>query len=304
MRRAALVGVLVAACGGGPPIPETDLLLRVVPGAEEVTFGRAFPLTVERVWDRTLVPDAWDDAALAPLVVRLTDTRTQDDGRRVREVRRYEAFALTLDAVEIAPITAEAAPQGGGLARSVTSDPVRVRVVAGIDRRSPGAAELPSPPLAEPQRALWAAGAATAIVATVLALRRRRSAAPAPTPAAAPAADPADVRALARFESMRALPVRTEPEVDAFHVAAAAAMRDYLRKRFGVPAAERTSDETLAALRSVRTLAGPQLDALAAFLSGCDLAKFARGGATSAQCSSLLDDACRFVRETAQADAR
>ena len=50
-----VVAALPPACGGGAPIPDEDLPLRVTAGAEEVALGKAFPLTVVRVWSREAV---------------------------------------------------------------------------------------------------------------------------------------------------------------------------------------------------------------------------------------------------------
>ena len=46
---------------------------------DEIEVGRSFPLTVVRVWTRELEPDPWNDAALAPLTVRLEEASRRED---------------------------------------------------------------------------------------------------------------------------------------------------------------------------------------------------------------------------------
>jgi len=106
--------------------------------------------------------------------------------------------------------------------------------------------------------------------------------------------------ALARLEEARAL---MQPEnAREFSIAVSEIVRHYIEQRFRVWAARRTTEEFLhdllepsdALLTSHRSL-------LAEFLRHCDLAKFARWILSSEEMDTMLESACRFVRETGQA---
>ena len=91
IRAAPVLALLIlgAACQEvQAPIPETDLLVRVEVGAREVELGKAFPVTVTRVWEKDLEPSEWDDASLSPLVVRLEERTLREDDVRVEETLR------------------------------------------------------------------------------------------------------------------------------------------------------------------------------------------------------------------------
>ena len=106
--------------------------------------------------------------------------------------------------------------------------------------------------------------------------------------------------ALARLEEARAL---MQPKnAREFSIAVSEIVRQYIEQRFRVWAARRTTEEFLhdllepsdALLTSHRSL-------LAEFLRHCDLAKFARWILSSEEMDTMLESACRFVRETGQA---
>jgi hypothetical protein len=105
--------------------------------------------------------------------------------------------------------------------------------------------------------------------------------------------------ALARLEEARAL---MQPEnAREFSITVSEIVRHYIEQRFRVWAARRTTEEFLhdllepsdALLTSHRSL-------LAEFLRHCDLAKFARWILSSEEMDTMLESACRFVRETGQ----
>lgn len=105
--------------------------------------------------------------------------------------------------------------------------------------------------------------------------------------------------ALARLEEARAL---MQPEnAREFSIVVSEIVRQYIEKRFRVWAARRTTEEFLhnllepsdSLLTSHRTL-------LAEFLRHCDLAKFARWILSTEEMETMLQSACRFVRETGQ----
>jgi len=286
-RRAAIGALLfVAACGADAPIPPADALLRVAVGADVAAPGEAFPVTVVRSWRKELAPSEWRDDALAPLVLHPIDVARREDGDHVEETRQCRGYAFGLRDVATAAPTFVATPKSGGAARTAVGDPVLVRVRPLLDPNTPGPAEIPDLVSIRNSWLRWTlVGAAAALVASLLALRRRRAVvAPAPAPTIA-AVHPAD-RALRRLAE-----IRGTSGVDA-HVAAATIVRDYVRERFDVPTSERTSEEIVASPK----IAGA--DSLALVLSRCDAVKFAAHAPTAEDASRLVADAERFVAET------
>lgn len=275
-RRLLLFCALAAGCGKEAPIPEEDSL-RVTVAVKEVEFGRAFPLSVVRAFGKEGAPPAWSDETLAPLAVRLNSTKRREAGGRVEEIRLHDAYAFSLKDIAL--------PLSGEL----------LHVRRSLDPARPGAPELPGGPLSEPRPwVTWGAAVAAALLAgTALLLRRRRRA---PLPAVQPQeAHPAEVpgpqvKALERLARLRASVPAGREEEQAYHVEASALLRDYAAERFGVRAAEMTTEELLDAVPG---------EGLAAALRSCDLVKFARLGSTSAERGRMLDAAESFVRRTA-----
>jgi hypothetical protein len=261
---------LAAACGEATPIP--DRPLRITAGAPEVELGKAFPLTVVRTWHKGDAPAAWDDAALAPLEVRLLETSRREDDRRVEETRRYLGYAFSLADVSLPGL--------------------ELRVRRALDPEAPGPAELPGDLLPEPSP--WRAWAAVgAILLALFALfmwmssRRRRSAAAAPAPAVGPPAPGPHVRALERLARLRGRQPQGREEISAFYVEASQVVRDYVGERFAVHATVMTTEELVGVSAPLTRVLPP-----------CDLVKFARHVATASERERLLDAAETYVRET------
>jgi len=250
--------LLAAACGRGAPIDGVEPL-RVTAAVDEVELGRAFPLTVVRA-GRAL-PE-WDDAALAPLHVRLRESSRREQGGLVEETRRYDAYAFTLDDLK---------------------EPVPLRVKRALDPEDPGPAELPEPLPARSRWYLWLAGAAVALAA-VAAIARRPSRPARPLPPAEPAPEPPHTAALERLARLRAGAPRTPEDF----VETAALLRDYVGARFDTDAFVLTSQEIAA-----------RWPRLADALALCDLVKFARHAPAPGARTRMLDDAEAFVREAA-----
>jgi hypothetical protein len=303
---------LVASCGDGAgagPMPAEDLLLRVVCDADAVDLGRPFPVTVVRAWRDDVDPDPWDDAALRPLVLRPVATARRTGGGKVEETRTFDAFALTPDAVTVAPPEFSATARSGGERRTVRAEGFALRVRRALDPAAPGVPELPGGLLAEPfpwrATGIAAALAIAAAVATAVVVRRRRArnaaaaARFAPSSVAEPPPRPAPhERALERLAALRGRSPATREENDAWHVEASAVVRDYVGERFDLRAAEATTDETLAAVAR-RLGARGDLALLAETLRAADLVKFARDEPSAADRERTLDAAARFVRESA-----
>jgi len=73
-------------------------------------------------------------------------------------------------------------------------------------------------------------------------------------------------------------------------------MRRYVTRQYGLPATRQTSIEFLTALAKASPFSTDEKSLLEDFLSRCDLIKFARYEATSADSQLLLDEAIRFVQ--------
>lgn len=294
----ATAAALVAACGGGAPIPAAEVLLHVTSGVAEVELGRGFDVTVVRVWERNLVPEAWDDRALAPLSARLAETRRREDGRRVEETRRYLCHAFDAGLVVVPAPSFTATPAGGGTPRTARGDALTLRVHPTLDAAAPGPPELPGGPLEEPTPWLpWGAVILAAGLATALLVaRRRRRAAGRTIPSATPPA--AAVESPAAVSLRRLAGLRGRADAERVSDETARIVRDFLVERFGVPANERTTDEVLSAVPfdARGGAAAPSRDDLRDVLGSCDRVKFARHLPSAPEIAHLLSTAERFVR--------
>ena len=298
-RRALPAAVLLAlaACGGGPSLPEEDLLLHVTLGAEEVAPGQGFPVTVVRQWSKDLEPAAWDERALAPLVLRLEETATREDERRIEETRRYRGYAFSRKDVTVPPAKLTARPRSGGPERSTSSSRLRVRVKPTVDAKAPGEPELPGEPLAEPApRWPWFAGAAL-VVAVVLIWGWRRRVRSMVVATAVRETPPAHLEPLERLRALTARAPDTAEERGLHVVAAVDVVRDYVGMRYAVRTRERTSEEVLGAL----PMLSPEdaRAALGSLLARADDVKFAARTPTSAERDTFVSDAVAFVTATA-----
>ncbi len=298
---------LLPACGKGPSPPVEDASIRVeVPASLEVEFGKAFPLAVVRTWRKDLAPEPWDDRLLSPLVLRLVEITARDDGERVEERRLFDAYAFSRGGVSVPAPRFRASSRRGGPEREASAPPIALRVVSALDPESAGAAELPGDPLPPPRPpfpwARWAAAAAAALAvfagaAALLARRRRRrrrAAEPQSEPFP-PEPDPPHVRALERLDRLKTMDPRTDAENEAFHVEAAAILRDYVAERFTVRANEMTTEETL---RSFHLLEPRRGSDLSDALRRCDLVKFAAHAPDASDRGRVIEAAGSFIGGT------
>ena len=159
----------------------------------------------------------------------------------------------------------------------------------------------PPPPAPVPWRPVLAAAAAAALLAAagLWAWRlRRRGGAARRVPMA-----PAHALALAALGRLDAERLDTPEKIDAFYVRVSRILRRYLDWRFGLRAAQRTTEEVLREASAREAVAGHR-GALGAFLASCDRVKFARHRPESGEASTALDNATGFVRDTADAAVR
>ncbi len=154
-------------------------------------------------------------------------------------------------------------------------------------REAPDIETLPLPPPTTPWQRylLWAALGLVILLAVAWALRRRLAASQTPLPP-----DQWALHELNRIE-------RTVREPDHFHTQASNILRRYLQERFGLRAPQQTTAEFLAS--SAPRLTAAQQSLLREFFERCDLAKFARAGATPEDCRRAAELARTFVQQTA-----
>lgn len=305
-RRAALVVAAAAwagGCGGGAgetPAIEGEVAIRVAAGASEVEFGKTFPLTVVRAWEKSLVPDSWSDRALAPLVVRLESSERTETARHVVETLRYAAAAFERESVTVEGPVLVARPPGGGREREARGEPITIAVRSALGgAAAPGPPELPGDLLEEPFRWLAPAlGAGLASLAATLFLvvrARRKPAAGAPPPA--PKGDAARDRALERLARLRGEAARTREATRALYLEAAALLRDYVTESHGIDATAMTREEIAAAPALAAALGAARRERCAACVAACDSVVFARHAPGDGERGAFLDSVAAFVEE-------
>ncbi|MEZ5962216.1 MAG: hypothetical protein R3F56_00090 [Planctomycetota bacterium] len=195
--------------------------------------------------------------------------------------RRFELDLrpTKLGELVISEFRAESKRAGSDAKPAVATTPALTVNVTSVLGEHGEAVEAPAPPFAPHVDLLpWMLGTAGVALLGLLVWwwrrrpRRLRQAAD-ETPL------PPHVLALRALARLRSAPRATPDEVDAFYVEVSRILRDYLERRFGVHAPERTTEEFLAELNaqgSQGPLDPAQRNALAGFLRQCDLVKFAR----------------------------
>jgi hypothetical protein len=280
-----LLVLLFAAtsCDSGP-LGHAEVEIRVSGAPDEIAIGRSFPLTVVRVWTRELEPDPWNDAALAPLTVRLEDTSRREDAVFVEETRRFRAYAFEPGAATVPPIAFAAAPASGGAPRTASADGFTIRVKPTLDPKTAGPPELPAEISERARWWLWAGGALAALGGAALlvrasAARGRRAEARSAT------AEVSRKGALERIAALRAQTPRTPEEIEAWHAETSTLVRDFLASTWKIGAHERTTEELMAAWGPAERVA------LDRSLLACDFVRFGRAESTAAGRDGILEAA-------------
>ena len=284
-----LTALLPTACDS-PPLGEAEVEIRVSGAPDEIEIGRSFPLTVVRVWTRELEPDPWNDAALAPLTVRLEDVSRREDAVFIEETRRFRAYALEPGAATVSPITFSAAPGRGGPSRTAATEAFSIRVKGTLDPKTAGPPELPGT-VPEPARWwIWAALALAAIGGGLM-LRRASARRAREDESGSNAAAVAREHALARIASLRGRAPRTTEEIESWHRETSALVRDYLAEARRIHAREMTTEELLSAST------GTAREHLDAALTTCDVVRFGRAESTASGRERVLAAAERLIRD-------
>lgn len=162
----------------------------------------------------------------------------------------------------------------------------RLRGITGIE-------EVPAAPLA-PRWPYWLALSlviSTGLVVAGWKVARRRGRAAAPPL-------PPDLWALAELDRLEAMKLPEAGAVERFHTLLSDVVRSYLERRFDMRAPRQTTIEFLETMRQSPQLTATQQELLRAFLSRCDLAKFARAMPSAEECGATAAMARRFVEQT------
>lgn len=101
-------------------------------------------------------------------------------------------------------------------------------------------------------------------------------------------------RALDELEMMEFEVEKTRPY--RFSIRVSDVLRSYVTEQFAVPVTKQTSVEFLTALAKASPFSAEEKTLLEDFLGRCDLIKFARYDATTADSRVLLEEAIRFVK--------
>ena len=105
-------------------------------------------------------------------------------------------------------------------------------------------------------------------------------------------------KALAELESLQRENLVQRKEVPLFYSRLSGIIRWYIEERFTIRAPEMTTDEFLQAIQSRDVFDQEQKDLLKQFLTGSDMAKFARYAASETEMRQHYDLAVNFVRRT------
>ncbi|MCZ6875692.1 MAG: hypothetical protein O7G88_19550, partial [bacterium] len=121
--------------------------------------------------------------------------------------------------------------------------------------------------------------------------------------AAEPQFQLAHVLALQALEELRRAGLLSEAQAEIFYVRVSDILRRYVEWRFGLQAAEQTTEEFLAAVHQTGGLIGTHQVLLGTFLAHCDLVKFARHQPGLDDMQQAHDSARQFILRTADSEA-
>ncbi len=183
---------------------------------------------------------------------------------------------------------------------TLTTEPMTV-VVADTNSKPLSQAELADIHMQDPVELrrpvsfmMWAGVIALVLVlgVAVYALRRRRGT------DEAIRLIPAHLWAKAQLDALVADNLTAKGQVQEFYYRVSGIVRGYVERRFFVSAPEMTTEEFLSASRDDPRFAGSTASALGAFLTACDLVKYARHEPTSREADQAIGAAEDFIEQT------
>ncbi len=270
----------------------------------ETTLGDAIEVIL------TVTAAATDDAAvpaqpLEPFEIIRKDVAIEPsrDGSSKTFTFALELLCFEVGTHELGPIEVRITSEAGELIE-LRSNPATIDVLSVLANEPDPQLKPPSKPVKVAQddyRLLFALGAllAAALGALLAWLfmrwwRKRDRPVPAPPPPPPPWETAfAELRELERARAAAIAEGRTEAWVDAV----SDSIRAYLGHRFGFHGLESTTDEIAERLKRAESL-GVAPEAPVAFLSQCDLVKFARASLADEASQALIQDALTLVQQT------
>jgi hypothetical protein len=236
----------------------------------------------------------YDHRTLAPQLITPQRRRWQQDYTLEAET----VGTLTLPALSVSFQPEGAAPDSPAQALHTAPALITVTAVAPPDADVTAPRDI-APPVALPRHGWppWArlAGAAAtglAILSAVWWYWRRLRVPPAPP------RQPAHLVAREALRRLQRDDLIGQQRIEEFYVRLSAIVRHYIEWRFGLRAAEQTTEEFLAAVLTTDQLIAGHRGLLSAFLEHCDLVKFARHQPTTHDMQQALASAQTFVEQT------
>ncbi|MCI0641082.1 MAG: hypothetical protein L0Y72_32165 [Gemmataceae bacterium] len=270
----------------------------------QLRFADVLKVTVEVEGDKTLevrTPDSitqsvgWKVLGATP-----AQTSVPKPGARARWRKTYDLEALAPDSLtlQVEPLSWR---EKGGVFSTVTFQPIAIQVRTTIDE--PDLKKLRDPTQIErvPAASSWPwlpwAGAGlgtTAVLGLAAYLLRRRA-------RAARAALTPEALALYELDRLERLRWPEKGRGERFVSLLSNVLRNYLEKKWNLPARRQTTPEFLRTLSSQWVLDEAQSKFLAEFLDQFDLAKFAGVEPAASFCDNLAKQVREFVRGQAPA---
>jgi len=291
--------VIVVGCSRNEPIPEVDLALTLFAETHEVEFGKAFPLTVTRIWSKGLLPESWNDRALAPLTAHLKSCTQREDAVRIEEKRHYSCYAFAAGKIVVPAPRLGARIKNSNEEQQALGNELVFTVLSSLSAETQHQPEYPGKPMQEPFS--WNLLIVCAIlliigVGSILGYLHQKYKHEGPARKTAPA--PPHVHALSSVEKLRAFEPKNHEETQAFYVRASLLLRNYIEARFAVHAPGMTTEELANAMDASR------FQLLSAFMTHCDLVKFGRYLSTVQDRTKLLDTAVSFIEQTQSSESQ
>jgi hypothetical protein len=239
------------------------------------------PEGLRRRWTHTYVLDTFEagDAEVPAVEIGFTDARREQrepDGEPIEGTVLSEALAVTVRSV-LGPDADEADPRD---IRAAVDVPLPFELTLGFIVTAVVVVVM----------------ALLAVFAAVLLLRRRGR-------EKREVVIPAHEWALAELDRLAEADLVRQGEVLRFYVWLSHIVRQYIERRFGLMAPERTTEEFLREARRSSALSDAHKELLGGFLRAADMVKFALHRPTSAESEDAFDAARGFVNQTRPAAA-
>lgn len=289
--------MLLAQKNAGPVAAATFNVARIEAGD---TFNLRVSVTGTLARPDSIDFSAWEDALPARLRLRSTNWEQTENQRWERQ--------WTLIAFDSAYLNLQGLPLRLPNGKTATTNPLKIHVMSTTTTGELSDMETVRDINYEPLQWYdywpWAAGAVAALSLLIWIIRRlnrRRPKAVAPAiavPVAPPVPqEPAHDWALRKLRDLDQRELWQQKQVDSYYTALSRVVREYISRRFQLPALESTTDEIAAMLRQV-SCQPEHINALRDLLGRADLAKFAKANPTNDFHVKSMHAAQQFVQMT------